>query len=120
MLLWLMVTACDKGSGEGGDTAPVGETPVGEYCTSDADCGPGRCEEVMCTQDCDGADFSSEGCPADSICHQGSCFLVCDTVDDCPLDTAPDTTGGYMCGGPNGDYSEGTYTCYLHPEDPGG
>jgi len=80
------------------------------------------CLEVMCVIPCDGPNWDLESCPDGALCHQGYCYLICDDYTDCPLESEPpgDITGGYMCGGPNDDYSGDYYTCYLHPEDPGG
>jgi hypothetical protein len=95
---------------------------LAHYCESNEDCDGGVCLEVMCVIPCDGPDWDLASCPEGALCHQGYCYLICDDYVECPLDSEPpgSTTGGYMCGGPNSDYSGDYYTCYLHPEDPGG
>jgi hypothetical protein len=118
-------TDADADAGADTDSDPCTEGAaalLAHYCADDADCCGGVCPEVMCLIPCDGPDWDLASCPPGALCHQGYCHLICDDYTDCPLDSIPDdaTTGGYMCGGPNGDYSGDYYTCYLHPEDPGG
>ena len=121
------LTGCG-GTSPGSDAGPDGSVRsgadlLGRYCGDDGDCGAGGvCPEVMCLMPCEGEDWDLDSCPSGALCHQGLCHLICEDHEDCPADSVPPgtTTGGYMCGGPNGDYSGDHSTCYLHPEDPGG
>lgn len=116
--LTLLASCNDPSYADPGD----GLARLGHFCQSDDDCDGGRCEEVMCVVDCDGPDFDRASCPQGALCHQGACHLICDAVEQCPLETdpGPPATGGYRCSGPNDDFSGRVFTCYLNPEDPGG
>jgi len=124
LLFALLLAACGTpdGTDDSSDISESGDglDRVGFYCATDDDCDGGYCEGVMCTAACDGEDFEQAACGEGNICHEGTCHMTCDDYEDCPLESAPDWTGGYMCGGPNSDYSTGIYTCFLHEEDPGG
>ena len=103
---------------------------LAHYCASDDDCDGGTCVEVMCMMECDGEDWDFASCPDGALCHEGYCHLICEDDDHtygdpgytCPQESIPDdvVTGGYRCGGPNSDYTQHIYTCYLNPTDPGG
>ena len=119
-----LILLASQACGDEGYTPPAGDgvEKLGHFCQGDQDCDGGRCEGVMCVLDCNGPDFDRGSCPEGALCHDGRCHLTCDSFEECPLDTdpGPPTTGGYRCSGPNDDFSEGTFTCFLNPEDPGG
>ncbi len=130
MRVWLLGSLW-IGCGDGADTTEAtgdGSSRLAWYCASTEDCDGGVCVEVMCMMPCSGPDFDAASCPDGAVCHRGMCHLVCETDDmpyepgACPEESVPagSGTGGYRCGGPNSDYSQHIYTCYLNPTDPGG
>ena len=122
--LFLLLLSCGDGA-----------SSIGYFCLDDKDCGGGECAENMCTTACDGEDFDLTSCPENSLCHQSQCHLICEDLTedirpgngepspapDCPDDSISGHVDvGYMCGGPNGDYTGDFYTCSVVLGDPGG